>query len=537
MNLSAWVKGVTAMRKLPIGIQDFEKLRTGGFVYADKTDFIHKLAAEGSGAYFLGRPRRFGKSLLISTMEAYFQGKRELFQGLKLEGLEKDWTEYPVFYFDLSGAKYDQPGTVDKKLGVLLKFYENIWGNAAAPDPPDRLLDLLRKAHQQTGRRAVVLMDEYDKPLLESINDQKLNEDHRGSLRAFYSMLKNADRHLRFVFLTGVTKFSQVSDLNQLNDISMDKKYAGICGISLRELEDDFGPELRELAEASGMSRDEAVAEMKKRYDGYHFCENTAGIFNPFSVLNTLAKQKFKNYWFQTGTPTFLIKLLEQSNFTPHNFACGIEIRPDDINDYRADEIDPVPILYQSGYLTIAGYDENTNKYTLDFPNEEVRQGFFNELLRSYMLKPVSYADKFKETLLKGDLNGFIEYAKTLLRSIPYDLNNKAAKAAKEGYYHELFYIMLTVAGLKPKVEERTAVGRSDLVVETKNMVYIFEFKLDKSADEALRQIDEKAYAAPYALAEKKIVKIGVNFTSQTRNIGDWKASGAPNGQIEQLRD
>ncbi|MDR1322149.1 MAG: ATP-binding protein, partial [Gracilibacteraceae bacterium] len=351
-----------------------------------------------------------------------------------------------------------------------------------------------------------------------------LNEKFRKTLKAFYSVLKKSN--LRFSLLTGVTKFSKVSvfsDLNHLSDISMNYKYTNICGITAGELWDNFEPELRQLAERAGITIEETMAEMQKRYDGYHFCENTEGLYNPFSLLRTLDEGKFNDYWFETGTPTFLIKLLERDRFDLSGFAKGVTVSANSITDYRADGNDPVPILYQSGYLTIKNYDKEYNEYLLDFPNEEVRGGFLNELLRSYVPDSNSYAKSFKRALLDGNLDRFMETARTFFAGIPYDLNDRAAAAQKEGYYQGLVYAILTLTGLTPAAEKRSAAGRADLVAETKDAVYIFEFKLNKSVDEALRQIEEKDYAAPYAMANKKIVKIGVNFDSKTRNIADWR--------------
>jgi hypothetical protein len=516
------------MRKLSVGMQNFEEIIQDERVYVDKTDLVYKLAAAtNSKQYFLGRPRRFGKTLLVSTLKAYFEGKKELFQRLALGKLEKDWRRHPVIHLDMSrmGADLD---VFEKRLIKRLQVHEKLFDlpGDERSDATTRFSELIENACEKFGEKVVVLIDEYDKQLVESIDDLTLNDSFRKKLKDFYGVLKSADENLRLSFLTGVTKFSKVSvfsDLNHLDDISMDYDYANICGITAGELWDNFEPELRQLAKRGGMTIEETMAEMQKRYDGYHFCENTEGLYNLFSVLKTLKTSKFRDYWFETGTPTFLIKLLERDRFDLSGFAKGVTVSASAITDYRADGNDPTPLLYQSGYLTIIDYDKNAENYTLDFPNREVRQGFFKELLRSYMLKSIPYADMFRQTLVDGDLEGFMGYVKTLLQSIPYDLNNKAHKATQEGYYHELLYVVLSVAGFRPIAEERNAVGRSDLVVETSNTVYIFEFKLDKSVDEALRQIEEKGYAAPYALANKKIVKIGVNFDSKTRNIADWK--------------
>jgi hypothetical protein len=516
------------MRKLPVGMQNFEEIIQDERVYVNKTDLVYKLAAAtNSKQYFLGRPRRFGKSLLVSTLKAYFEGKKELFQGLALGKLEKDWRRHPVIHLDMSRMGADL-GVFEDRLIKRLQVHEKLWDlpGDGKSDATTRFSELIENACEKFGEQVVVLIDEYDQQLVGSINDLTLNNSFREKLKDFYGILKSTDECLRFSFLTGVTKFSKVSvfsDLNHLRDISMNPDYAKICGITLRELEDNFGPELKTLATANSMTYDEAITEMRKNYDGYHFSKLSEGIFNPFSILNALADKEFAHYWFETGTPTFLIKLLERDRFDLSKFAKGVTIPANSITDYRADSKNPVPILYQSGYLTIKSYDKEYNEYLLDFPNEEVRGGFLDELLRSYAPEDDYYAKSFKRALLDGDMDKFLETARTFFAGIPYDLNDRAAAAQKEGYYQGLVYAILTLTGLTPAAEKRSAAGRSDLVVETKNAVYIFEFKLDKSADEALRQIEEKGYAAPYAMTNKKIVKIGVNFDSKTRNIAEWK--------------
>jgi hypothetical protein len=394
---------------MPIGIQDFEKLRTQGCVYVDKTALVYRLAGEAT-PYFLSRPRRFGKSLLLSTLKAYFLGKRELFEGeapentgptpgpgrpkpsqtrLDIADLETEWLEYPVFHIDLSGNEYkDLKGLVSALNVILLKF-EDLWGADPREDTPSaRFRGLIRRACEKTGRGVVVLVDEYDKPLLETMEDPALHAEIRGFLKAFYGVLKAADPWLRFVFLTGVTKFSQVSvfsDLNQLRDISLERNYADICGITLPELTATFEPELRALAEDNGMSYEEALEETRKRYDGYHFSRNSQGLFNPFSILRTLASREFNNYWFQTGTPAFLIKLLQRSDYDLRKFGEGISMPARAMDDYRIEGGNPTPILYQSGYLTIKSYDRQFDEYLLGFPNEEVRYGFLNSLVPCYL--------------------------------------------------------------------------------------------------------------------------------------------------------
>jgi hypothetical protein len=524
-------------RKMPIGIQDFESIRSGGYVYVDKTAYIYRLATEGK-PYFLGRPRRFGKSLLLSTIKAYFLGKRELFRKtdgqpeLAIAALEQDWTEYPVFHIDLNVANYNSPAALDSAFGVNLRPLEKQWGKDPEDDTSStRFLGLIRRACEQSGRKVVVLVDEYDKPLLETMDDPALNEEIRRGLKAFYGVLKTADPWLRFVFLTGVTKFSQVSvfsDLNQLRDISLEEAYAGICGISPTELNAVYEPELRAFAEKRRLTYEETLAGMQKRYNGYHFAKNSEGVFNPFSILNTLAKQDFSYYWFKTGTPTFLIKLLQKADFDLRDFAGGVSIPSQSIDDYRIQGGSPVPILYQSGYLTIAGYDEQFDSYLLGFPNEEVRYGFLNSLLPYYLPELPDrqgfYIGNFVEDLQKGEVDAFMTRLRAFFAAIPYELNDKT-----ERHYQAIFYVVFTLMGQYAEAEARSAAGRADAVVAIKDRVYVFEFKLAHegtaaaAVEAALRQIDEKGYLVPWSAGGKRLTKVGAVFDPATRTLGEWK--------------
>ena len=373
-------------RKLPIGIQSFEDLRNNGYLYVDKTKLLYQVVTEGK-TYFLSRPRRFGKSLLISTMEAYFLGKKELFSGLAMESLEKDWKEYPVLHLDLNARNYDSKEALIAILNQHLEKWEIIYGDEKKDrSPEERFSYLLGKIHSTTGLQAVVLIDEYDKPLLQTIGNKELQDSYKNILKAFYGVLKSADAHLRFVFLTGVTKFGQVSvfsDLNQLKDISMDARYATICGITDEELRRDFQSELEALAANEGLGYEEVCQKMKRMYDGYHFRHNMEGVYNPFSVLNALDSAEFGSYWFATGTPTFLVELLKKTDYDLRNLE-GIELPSNQFADYRADADYPIPVIYQSGYLTIKGYDKEFRSYTLGFPNDEVKYGFLNFLVPYY---------------------------------------------------------------------------------------------------------------------------------------------------------
>jgi hypothetical protein len=515
------------VRKLPVGIQDFEKLRSEEYVYVDKTTYLYQLTRT-SWAYFLGRPRRFGKSLFLSTLKAYFLGKKELFEGLTIAELEKDWTEYPVFYLDLNVEGYTDLPSLYSALDTNLKGLEEHWGrNETDITPASRLFGLIRRACEKTGRKVVVLVDEYDKPLVNTLHNKAVNETMRDTLKGFYGILKSADAYLRFVMLTGVTKFSKVSvfsDLNHLADISLDEDYAGICGISESELTAYFQPEIQALAERRKLSYEATLAELKKRYDGYHFAKKSEGMYNPFSVLNTLVKKDFSNYWFATGTPTFLVKMLKDLNFDIESLENGVKISVDNISDYRAGHENPVPLLYQSGYLTIKSYNERFDSYTLGFPNEEVKYGFFNELLPAYLpkkdIQSEFYMEYFIEDLFAGNVDGFMTRLRAFFAGIPYELNNK-----EEKHYQTVFYLFFKLMGQFIEVEQRSAIGRADAVVTTADSVFVFEFKLTENAtaEEAIKQIDDKNYLIPFTAGNKKLVKVGVEFSREERGISRWK--------------
>jgi hypothetical protein len=520
-----------APRKMPIGIQDFEDLRTSGYVYVDKTAYVYRLVNEGK-PYFLGRPRRFGKSLFLSTLKAYFQGRKDLFEGLAIAELETEWTEYPVFHIDLNAASYTDLASLRSGLNANLNPLEEKWGRDEREDlVSTRFLGLIRRACEKSGKKVAVLVDEYDRPLLQAMEAERDQEAIRQELKGFYGVLKTADPWLRFVFLTGITKFSQVSvfsDLNQLRDISMEEEYAGICGISTVELTANFEPELWALAKKNGLSYEQTLAEMQKRYNGYHFAKESEGVFNPFSVINTFAKRDFAYYWFQTGTPTYLIKQLQKTGFDLREFAKGITIPAQSVNDYRMNGGSPVPILYQSGYLTIQGYNRQFDRCTLGFPNEEVEYGFLNSLLPYYLPRsPDSqgfFVGNFVEDLQNGDVDGFMIRLKAFFSSIPYELNDKT-----ERHYQTLFYLVFRLMGQYAEAEQRSSQGRADAVVRTADAVYVFEFKLahegaEDPVEAALRQIGEKGYLIPWTASDKKLVKVGAVFDPATRTLGAWKA-------------
>jgi hypothetical protein len=508
-------------RKLPIGIQTFEEIRRNGYLYVDKTALVWQIANTGK-PYFLSRPRRFGKSLLISTFEAYFQGKRDVFEGLAMEKLESGWTEYPILHLDLNAEKYDAPDRLNSILNRYLDIWEDTWGKEAREvTSSDRFSGIIRRAYEKSGRGVVVLIDEYDKPLLQALLDDELAEAYKQTLKSFYGVLKSADRYLRFVFLTGVTKFSQVSvfsDLNQLQDISLWQDYAELCGITLHELVDTFGPELETVAKSNDLSFEETVATMSAVYDGYHFHPRGEGMFNPFSVLNALKSRSFDYYWFQTGTPTYLVELLKRSDYDLRRLMDGVQAGVNAFSEYRAEAGNPLPMIYQSGYLTIKDYDKEFRLYTLGFPNDEVRNGFINFLMPYYTKVPDSetafHVTHFVNELRAGDVPSFIERLKAFFAGIPYELNDET-----ERHYQVIFYLVFRLMGQFIETEVRSANGRADAVVKTRDYIYVFEFKLHGTAEEALRQITEKGYLEPYAADPRKKVKVGVDFSKEKRNI------------------
>ena len=512
-------------RKLPIGIQNFEKLRSEGFMYVDKTAFVFRLAQAGVPC-FLSRPRRFGKSLLLSTLEAYFKGKKELFKGLAIEQLEQNWYEYPVLHLSLNAEKYDSRERLEKMLELQLEKWEEMYGvDKGTMTYSGRFSTVIRRACEQTGRRVVVLVDEYDKPMLQTFDNPDLQEDFRKTLTAFYTVLKDADPYLQFVFITGVTKFAQMgifSTLNQLNDISLDLEYNTLCGMTCAEIEATFASELQALAAQAGITYAQAVEQLTRRYDGYRFTpeKEFTPMYNPFSVLNALAKSRFDDYWFASGTPTFLVEMLKRTDFDLRQLD-GIEVSSASLTDDRANLANPVPMIYQSGYLTIKSYDNEFREYTLSFPNEEVKYGFLNFAAPFYT--PVSstdtsfYIGKFVRELRSGDIEAFLNRLTCFFADFPYELNVKT-----ERHYQVVFYLVFKLMGQFTQAEVRTAKGRADAVVKTADYIYVFEFKLNGTAGEALKQIDEKGYLLPYTADGRRVVKVGVAFDAEKRNLGEW---------------
>ena len=509
--------------KYPIGIQDFQKLREEGFVYVDKTALVYDLAQQG-GYYFLGRPRRFGKSLLLSTMHAYFSGKRELFGGLAIERLEREWRRHPVLHLDLNRDKYETPENLDQVLNKSLSDWEALYGkNPEEVTLALRFEGIIQRACEQTGERVVILVDEYDKPLLSAIGKPATQEAYRDTLKALFGKLKMQDRFIRFAFLTGVTKFSHVSvfsDLNNLNDISMDAAYVGICGISGEELHAYFEEAIKELAAANGMEYGETCERLRVRYDGYHFRQDCEGVYNPFSLLNTSMKREFRDYWFETGTPSFLVRLLQDNHYNLANLQ-GKVVAAANISSVDTMVTDPIPVIYQSGYLTIKDYDEEFGIYSLDFPNEEVERGFINYLVPFYT--PVGSEERdgllrtFTLAIRQGQPGKFLADLQVMLSDNDYRVVGKM-----ELYFQNVLYVVFKLLGFYVEVERATSRGRMDVTMCTPDYVYVMELKLDGSADEALRQIKERQYDLPFRSDPRKVFLVGVNFSSATRNIQEW---------------
>lgn len=485
---------------------------------------VYQLASV-STPYFLSRPRRFGKSLLISTFKSYFEGRKELFEGLAIEKLETQWTVYPVLHLDLNAEKYDSVERLQIIINSYLVQWEALYGKGEGEDSlSTRFSGIIRRACEKTGRGVVVLIDEYDKPLLQTLLNEPLLDEYRRILKSFYGVLKSADQYLRFVFITGVTKFAQVSvfsDLNQLQDISMRMQYATICGITEKELVQTFTPEIERVREFNELSFDAAVEQLRRQYDGYHFCENTEGLFNPFSILNAFAGLKLDNYWFQTGTPTYLVDLLKESDYDLRLLIEGVEVTGEAFTEYRADSNNPLPMIYQSGYLTIKGYDKEFKLYTLGFPNDEVRYGFLNFLVPYYSQvtddETGFLITHFVKELRAGDVSSFLERLKAFFAGIPYELNDQT-----ERHYQSIFYVVFRLMGQFVETEVRSARGRADAVVKTKDAIYVFEFKLNGTAEEAMRQIEEKGYLEPYIQDPRKKVAVAVDFDKEKRNIDNY---------------
>ena len=529
-------------RKLPLGVQSFEKLRRDGYLYIDKTSFLWQLV-QVSSPYFLSRPRRFGKSLFLSTLAAYFRGQKELFKDLYLEKAEKEqasqegreaWQAYPVLYLDFNTENYNDENSMHTILHTHLSQWEKQYeADTSEQTFSSRFKGIIQRAYHQTGKQVVILIDEYDKPLLQTMGiNEALNEQYRNTLKAFYSVIKTCDEYIRFAFLTGVTKFSKISifsDLNNLRDISMEKQYAGLCGITQIELETNFQPDIQVLADEQDLTYQEALAALKQWYDGYLFHPAGEGMYNPFSLLSAFVKKEIKSYWFSTGTPTFLVNYLKEAHYYIPDLDGNVELDEEGLQTYRAVTQDTLPILFQAGYLTIKEYISDLRLYRLGFPNDEVRYGFLHNLLPAYSDVPFGqtgvWVGRFVQDIRKGNVDSFMERMQAIISSIPYDDFPKEKLKLREQNYQTAVYLVFALMGQFVQTEVHCGTGRADCVVHTADTIYIFEFKLSDngSAEDALNQIKKNGYAEQYKADGKKIVLIGSSFDEEKRTIKEWK--------------
>ena len=512
------------MQNLPIGLQSFEALRNANYLYVDKTRHLERLVTTNK-YYFLSRPRRFGKSLFLSTLEAYFLGQKELFKGLYIETVEKDWKEYPVLYLDLNTGIYDSETNLRNKLiSHIIDWEEEYSISTVKENIEDRFANIIRTAYEKSGLGVVILVDEYDKPLLHTIDKPELHATFKDILKGVYSVLKGCDKYIRFGMLTGVTKFSKISlfsDLNNLMDISLDENYTDICGITEEEIKANFKEHLQAFAEKENTTKEDILSQLKAMYDGYHFSKNTdVDIYNPFSLINSLTRREFENYWFQTGTPTFLIKLLQENDYDLKDLSEG-NITAKDLTSKESMLSAPVALFYQSGYLTIKDYDRDFSSYVLGYPNREVEQSFLDFLLPKYINTEenmsTSFLIAFARDLRAGRIEDFLTKLKVFFAKTPYDLIKDT-----ENHYQTVVFIICRLLGYYSEAEYKIVNGRIDMVIKTKDYIYVFEFKFDKSAKEALEQIDSKDYPLAFQQDERKLYKIGVNFSSQTKNIDEY---------------
>ena len=511
------------LKKCPLGIQTFSEVREGDYIYIDKTDMVYRMT-QSFKYVFLSRPRRFGKSLLASTLHSYFSGKKELFKGLAIEKLETEWTEHPVLHFDMSLGKHMGKEQLERFLGERLAFEERKYGiDNPATDINDRFTNLIVAAYEKTGRQAVVLIDEYDAPLLDVVHEDELLPQLRQVMRNFYSPLKACDPYLRFVFLTGITKFSQMSifsELNNLTNISMDAEYAGICGITEEELTGQLSDYVDSIADNQGKTHDEMLQQLKQNYDGYHFSWPSPDIFNPFSLLTAFAKRKIGSYWFASGTPTYLIEMMRKFGVAPSQIG-PTEAMASAFDAPTERMTSLIPLLYQSGYLTIKDYYEEDNIYVLDIPNKEIRIGLMESLLPSYVQSGFNAGlvtvSKMNRALRQGDLDGMLRLLQQYLLTIPQCDNTNY-----EGHYQQLLFVIFSLLGEYVDVEVRTATGRVDMVMQAFGKLYLFELKLNRSAAAAMQQINLNDYPARFSQCGLPIVKVGVNFDTATRTVSDW---------------
>ena len=515
-----------ALKLYPVGIQTFERIRKENKLYIDKTEYIYRMTHSGGCYFFLSRPRRFGKSLLVSTFESYFSGKKELFEGLAIEKLEQEWMEYPVLHFDMSGGKHMEKEQLEDYLSNRLEAEERKWGiTHTKRGANDRLTELITTAYELSGKQVVVLIDEYDAPMLDVAHDKETLDVLRNVMRNFFSPLKMCEPMLRFVFLTGITKFSQVSifsELNNIKNISLDDEYAGVCGITKEELLTQMSEDIDMLAEAQGMTREETIAKLKENYDGYHFSPASPDVFNPYSLLNCFDDKNFGAYWFSSGTPTYLINMLRKFKVLPAKI--GRSLARSSAFDAPTENLKTItPLLYQSGYITIKGYDKMSQLFTLDLPNKEIKVGLFESFLPYYL--EGMYAEEgdvaiaqMSVLIRQGDMDGALRLFQEFLGTVPYCNNTNY-----EGHYQQVLFIIFTLlTHFVVDVEVHTPNGRVDVVMETEDTLYLIELKLNKSAQAAMQQINLKQYGQRFARCGKPIVKVGVNFDAKKGNIEDW---------------
>lgn len=511
--------------KYPIGIQNFGKIRRDGYAYVDKTALMYKMVSEGS-YYFLSRPRRFGKSLMVSTLEAFFSGEKELFKGLHVDSVNWEWKQYPILHLDLNVKKYETKEDLYKVLNRHLEKWEQLYDSPYAErDLEERFLHVVERAHAKTKTQVVILVDEYDKPLLQAIGNESLQTEYRNTLKAFYGVLKSCDAHIKFAFLTGVTKFGKVSvfsDLNNLIDISMLPQYSSVCGISEQELHQNFDNSVAEVAAANNMTKEECYERLRRDFDGYHFNEYASeGIYNPFSLLNTLSFKVFRDYWFETGTPSFLVYQLKKTGY-PLDAMTTEELSTDTLNSIDIMDENPLPLLYQSGYLTLKSYDREFDEYKLGFPNREVKEGFIKYLVPFYTPKHFDKntftMSRFIKDVRNGDAEGFMQRLEDFFAKGDYQVMGNL-----EIYFQNTLYVFFTLMGFYVEVERHTTNGRMDIVIQTSDYIYLLELKIDQTAAAALQQIEEKGYARPFADDPRQMFKIGLNFNTTTKLIDDWK--------------
>lgn len=511
--------------KYPVGIQTFEKIIKDGMAYVDKTELVYKLA-NSTQNNFLSRPRRFGKSLLVTTLQAYFEGRKDLFKGLAIEKLEKDWTEYPVIHLDMSRGKYYSIENLHAVLGGILETYEELYGISIESDAKKaygtRLGNIISAAVKRTGKQAVILIDEYDAPMLDSISDKNMQSQIRDIMRDFFSPLKANEGIERFVFITGITKFSQLSifsELNNITNISMKDEYSTLCGFTKQEILNNFHDGIEELAKAHDTTFDETVDRLRQKYDGYHFSAHGAGLYNPYSLLNAFMDKDFQNYWFSTGTPTFLIELMRNNNLLLPDLE-DIVATKDQFDTPTENISDPIPVLYQSGYITIKSCEYGA--YTLAFPNDEVREGFntfaLNYLAPTYGRQRTSFGIRFGNAMRADDIDSAMEALQVFLAGFPYDLSLN-----KEKDFQAIIYAIFETLNFTIRAEARTSNGRVDIIVQTSTTIFVMELKLDKTADEALAQIEDKHYALPWKYNGRKVFKVGINFSTKERTVTEWK--------------